>query len=347
MSLVWLDAKYLNMLSFRLRNFKRKGNNHWNFSCPICNDSKSNKLKARGYVFEKKGKLRYYCHNCNVPGIDVPKLVRHLDQSLYDEYVREKLTAEPRQRVKSDVELFADKMKTPKFRSNTPLKDLKKVSQLKPDGAVKRYIDARKIPPHYHHKLFLCKQFKHWVNKHLPGKFESEDNDEPRLIIPLLDKDNNLFGFQGRSFKKNSALRYITIMLDDSMPKLFGLDTVDATLPNIMCVEGPIDSMFLPNCIASAGSDIVSNLNYITEDKDKFTIIYDNEPRNKEICKKIEGAIDKGYHVCLWPDNVQSKDINDMIVKENLTSNKIVDLIIENTYNGLEAKLKFATWKKV
>ena len=212
MSHTWLDAKYVSQLSFRLRNFKKKGQNVWNFSCPVCGDSHTNKSKARGYVYSKKGKLMYHCHNCNVT-MSIPRLVKHLDQGMYDEYVKEKLMVEGGmiKKPETPLEEFVKKMEPPKFVKDTPMKTLKKVSQLKPDSVVKQYITKRMIPSKYHHKLFLCKEFKAWVNTLQPGKFEpdAEGNlhDEPRLIIPLIDQEGNLFGFQGRSFRKNTPER--------------------------------------------------------------------------------------------------------------------------------------------
>lgn len=344
----WLDAKYISLISFRLRNYKRKGSG-WNFSCPYCGDSKTNKLKARGYIYERKGKYRYFCHNCGVTGIDVPKLVKHIDQSLYDEYVKEKLLANSHDKEKSEISEFVDKMKPPVFVTGSPLKHLKKISQFKPQSAVKQWVDNRKLPADSHYRLFFCKEFKHWVNEYcIPDKFDEEGlkYDEPRLIIPFIDQEGNLFGFQGRSFRKNANIRYITIMLDPNKPKLFGLDKVDVSLPHIYVTEGPIDSLFLPNCIASCGSDLITNLPYITNDKSKFIVVYDNEPRSKEIVSKVEKAIQQGYSVCIWPDNIEQKDINDMILA-GITGSKIVDIINENTYNGLTALLHFNQWKKI
>ena len=347
--MLWLDTKYVSLLSFRLRNFKRKGNDQWNFSCPFCGDSKTNKLKARGFIFERKGRLRYYCHNCNVPGIDVPRLVKHLDPMMYDEYLKEKLMADPPKREKTDVELFADKMKPPVFVKSSPLRHLKKISLFKPASAVKVWIDGRKLPPESHYRLFFCKEFKHWVNEYcIPNKFDEDSltRDEPRLVIPFLDKEGNLFGFQGRSFAKNTKVRYITIITDDSKPKVFGLDKIDLKLPHIYVVEGPLDSLFLPNCVASCGSDLTTNLHRIVDDKSKFIVVYDNEPRNEEIVKKIEKAIAAGYYVCIWPDSMAENDINDMVLA-GYTPAKVVDIINENVYSGLKAKLRFSEWKKV
>ena len=346
--MLWLDTKYVGLLSFRLRNFKRKGNDQWNFSCPYCGDSKSNKSKARGYIYERQGRLRFHCHNCNVPGIDIPKLVKHLDPAMYDEYVKEKLMDDPKKHEKTDLQIFVNKMKPPVFAKATPLKHLKKISLYSPTSTVKMWVNDRMLPPESHYRLFFCKQFKHWVNEYcLPGKFDEDSltRDEPRLIIPFLDSEGNLFGFQGRSFKKNTLVRYITIILDNTKPKIFGLDKVDLKLPHIYVVEGPLDSLFIPNCIASAGSDLTSNLHRVPCDKSKFIVVYDNEPRNEEIVKKIEKAIDAGYNVCIWPDSIAEKDINDMVLA-GLSPNKVLDIINENVYIGLKAKLRFTEWRK-
>jgi transcription elongation factor Elf1 len=340
----WLDRKYIGFIAHRLRNYKQKSQNLYNFSCPICGDSKADKRKARAYFYEKKGKAWMCCHNCGV-GMEASKLVKHLDQGLYNEYIKERMLANGQERRKTDVELFAEKMKKPKFMKTSPLMKLKKVSLLNPSGPTRMYVDGRQIPTSMHHKLFYCKHFKAWVNSFLPNKFENENNDEARLIIPFIDQDGEFFGFQGRSLAAESNLRYITIILDEDQPKLYGLDTVKLD-QTIYVVEGPIDSMFIPNAIASAGSDLISNLRVLSTDKSKFVIVFDNEPRNKEIVKKIEKTIDQGYSVCLWPDIIVQKDINDMVLA-GLTPKKIVDIINENTYSGLSAKMQFNIWKKI
>lgn len=348
--MLWLDTKYVTMLSFRLRNYKKKGNNQWNFSCPFCGDSKTDKRKARGYIFQTKGKLRYFCHNCNVPGVDVPKLLKHVDAGLYDDYLRERVAANGDAKPLNEITEFVQKLKPPVFTQATPLKHLKKISLFKPDSAVKMWVDGRRIPADAHYRLFFCRQFKNWVNEYcIPGKFDEDSltRDEPRLVIPFLDKEGNLFGFQGRSFKKNAAIRYITIMIDDEKPKLFGLDKLDEKKDPIYVVEGPIDSLFLPNCLASAGSDLITNLHRVDgTSRGQFVVIYDNEPRNAEIVKKIERAIHQDYRVCIWPDTIDQKDINDMVLAGTPPA-KLVDIINDNTYSGLEAKLKFHQWKRV
>ena len=71
--------------------------------------------------------------------------------------------------------------------------------------------------------------------------------------------------------------------------------------------------------------------------------VYDNEPRNREICNRISKTIDRGEKVVIWPSNVSEKDLNDMI----LAGRDVQNMVECNTYKGLEAKLKFTNWKKI
>jgi hypothetical protein len=70
--------------------------------------------------------------------------------------------------------------------------------------------------------------------------------------------------------------------------------------------------------------------------------IYDNEPRNREIVNRISKTIDAGDSVVIWPDTIDEKDINDMILS-GLDVQSVIEL---NTYSGLEAKLKFTYLEK-
>ena len=52
---------------------------------------------------------------------------------------------------------------------------------------------------------------------------------------------------------------------------------------------------------------------------------------------------DQGYKVCVWPETIKEKDINDMWMK-NI---KVKDVIDENTRQGLELSLAINNWSKV
>ncbi len=340
----WLDTKYINLLSPRLDRFKRVQGNY-NFRCPICGDSKSNKTKARGWILSKGDKSRFYCHNCTA-SVRFPNFIKMVDPTLYYEYVKDAILEKTGaiEKPVNPTHEFANKMKKPTFIKTTALNDLLKVSQLKPNHPVKLYVQNRLIPSECHSRLFYAPKFKSFVNSALPDKFKSLDNDEPRLIIPFLDENKEMFGFQGRSFRKKTDLKYITIMLDESKPKIFGLDQLDPS-KTVYIFEGPIDAMFLNNSLASAGGRIDSNLKLTNFRKDNIVIVYDNEPRNKETVQKMESAIDNGYKVCIWPESIEQKDVNDMVLSGS-NSARIKLTIDDNTFSGLSAKLRIATWRK-
>lgn len=340
---MYIDSKYIGLVSARLPLFKRR-NGTYNFRCPLCGDSQSNKSKTRGYIYNKTDKAFYYCHNCHA-SMSFGKFLNIIDPELHKQYVQE-MFLEKNNALPVPPTPDITKIVKPKYIADTPLKSLKKVSQLRWDHPVKKYVNSRKIPAKFHSKLFLVPKFKEWINTIIPGKFDLEKSeDEPRLIIPLIDKDQSLIGVQGRSFKPN-GIRYISIIFDEARPKVFGLDDVDLTR-TVYVTEGPIDSMFLPNALAMAGSDGVNVIDQIAGNyKKNIVFVYDNEPRNADICRIMEKVIDKGYNITFWPHTIEHKDINDMVVKGGMEPANIKHIIDANTYNGLQAKLNFTAWRK-
>jgi hypothetical protein len=102
--------------------------------------------------------------------------------------------------------------------------------------------------------------------------------------------------------------------------------------------------MFIPNSIATAGGDLVAAIN--TFPKENMVIVYDNESRSKETKKKIDKSIFQGYNVVIWPDNLDKKDINDMVLA-GMSPEFIKHIIDKNTYKDLAAKLALSKWSKV
>lgn len=339
----WVENKYINLLSNRLRNFKRKSNQLYNFSCPICGDSEKNSTRARGYIYDKSGKGVYHCHNCGATH-SIPVFIKLVDSGLYQEFLVEKLGNNKKSKEEEEYEAFVEKLKKPAFVTSGPLKGLKKVSQLSPNHPVKKFVVERRIPNPYHAKLFACPNFYHYVNNLVSDKFSADSlaNDQTRLLIPFLDANKTVHAFQGRSITPNKV-KYITIILNPDVPKIYGLDTVDRNRI-IPVVEGPLDSMFIGNSIATAGGDLVSAVKGF--DRSNLVIVYDNEPRSKETVKKLDKAILNGYSVCIWPENMEHKDINDMVLA-GLSSEFIEHIIKHNTYRDLSAKLALQKWSKV
>ena len=335
---MYTEIKYLNLLSVRLEKFKKKKDYLWNFRCPICGDSQRNKNKCRGFVFQVKGSLLYKCHNCQY-SVPLPKLIEDLDPALYKQYKLEKFKDGKKKRpdmrkVKKSL-AFSERMNDFQFQvlKTDPLSTLTSITELNTEHPAKEYLLNRRLPIE---ALYFTEKFQEWTNSVKPGTFEDVSQDEPRIIIPFKDKEGNTFGYQGRSIH-NSGLRYITILLQEGQPKIFGLNTLDYD-KTIYITEGPFDSLFVENCIAMAGADLsgVSNLG------NDVVFIFDNEPRNKQITSRVDKLINSGHSVVIWPSYITQKDINDMF----LAGIPVQNVIESNTYKGLKATLKFNEWRK-
>tara|TARA_B110000977_G_scaffold185563_1_gene250501 strand:+ start:446 stop:1492 length:1047 start_codon:yes stop_codon:yes gene_type:complete len=343
------DLKFAGILSTRLEMYSVKAHSPYraNFRCPVCGDSQKNKTKTRGWILEKENRALFYCHNCNASH-SLRNLLKFIDHNLYNEYIIdtalergdrrtlfEKIPTEP---VKP---LDALRMKAPDFtKKGSPLLRIKKVSSLRHDHFVKKYLVQRQIPPNAHYRLYYAPKFNEWVNSIIPGKLPTVERDRPRLIMPFIDKYDVVFGFNARAFN-SSELRYITIMIDDTMPKLFGLNEVDFTRKYYV-VEGPIDSLFLDNAVAMAGADgNASGFGNV----ENAVFVFDNEPRNKEIVSRMEKCLDKGYKVFIWPSKIVDKDLNDVIMS-GISRDTLKRTVDANTYQGLEGKLQLTYWRK-
>jgi hypothetical protein len=341
----YIDSKYIGILGVRLEQFKKKGKALWNFRCPLCGDSAKDKLKARGYIFENKGDALYKCHNCGV-ATGLSQLIEQVAPSLKREYVLEKFGTRKRGKKinlgPGDQSDFFKTNKTPTFTSN-PLKHITCLDLMDINHPARLYIHERKIPLREVSRLYYTETFKEWTNTIVKNKFPNVEKDEGRLVIPFFDKTGKMIAFQGRSLDPNNPVRYITIKVTEDECKLFGLEKMDESKP-VYVVEGPIDSLFLDNAIAMAGSDLANscNLNSDTE----FVIVMDNENRNKEIVNKIERFIKKGYSVCIWDEKIQQKDINDMILS-GMRAEDVQTSIESNTFKGLQATLALNNWKRI
>lgn len=328
----YLEIKYISFLSPQLRNFKKISENKFNFSCPLCGDSKRNPRKARGDIYDHEGKTFFHCHKCG-KSRPFELFLKEIDNTLFYEYLKEKLY-NPK---KEKVEISQKTTTPPVFYDIETFKDLKSIDDLFDQDICKQYVVNRKIPEEYYNLLFRCDKFYAFTNTLIPGKFvKNLPYDGPRLVIPLFDENKKLIGYSGRSLEANPVLRYINIYLREDKPKLYGLDRWNKSNKTYI-VEGPLDSLFLKNCMATMGADMVSVLKDLN--KEQFVLVYDNEPRSKTTKAKIKKAIDHGYSVCIWPKNIEQKDINEMILS-GMTEKDIQNIIKDNTFQGLSAGLQ-------
>ena len=332
------DTKYLSLLSPRLERFKKVRDYLWNFRCPQCGDSHKSKSKARGYVYRKKTDLFFKCHNCGV-GQSVGNLIKDLDPFLHKQYIMERYRAGETGKRKSKAPEF--KFETPTFKPKETNIDLPSIESLPKEHYARVYCEGREIPQQFMDKIFYAEDFKNWALSVCQVDYSNLMGKEPRLVIPFFDKDNQLIGAQGRALQE-SKIRYVTVKVHEDAPKVFGLERWNSDQHTYL-VEGPIDSLFLPNCLAMAGADM-SDLTLI--DKNKTTLIFDNEPRNFQIVKSMVRFLKNGWKIVVWPDSIISKDINDMVLS-SIKDARLVKIINTNTYSGQRGEWEVKSWKRV
>ena len=259
------DTKYLLQLSPRLDRFKKVRDYLWNFRCPHCGDSTKSKVKARGYVYRKKSDLFFKCHNCGM-GQSVGNLVKEIDPSLYKQYVMERYKSGETGKGKSKKPEF--KFEPPQFKPKKTIIHLPSIGSLPKEHYARVYYESRKIPNQFMDKIFFAEDFKQWAQSVCQVNYSSLTQGEPRLLIPFFDEQNKLIGAQGRALR-DSTVRYVTVKVHENSQKIFGLERWNSE-DHTYLVEGPIDSLFLPNCLAMAGAD-VRDMNLLN--KQKTTII--------------------------------------------------------------------------
>jgi len=233
------------------------------------------------------------------------------------------------------------KFETPKFKPKKTTIDLPSIESLPKEHYARVYCESREIPQQFMDKIFYTEDFKNWALSVCQVDYSNLMGKEPRLVIPFFDRDNQLIGAQGRALQE-SKVRYVTVKVHEDAPKVFGLERWNSDQHTYL-VEGPIDSLFLPNCLAMAGADM-SDLSIL--DKDKTTLIFDNEPRNFQIARSMIKSLQDGWKIVVWPNSITCKDINDMVLA-CIRDARLVEIINTNTYSGQRGEWEVHSWKKV
>ena len=335
------------MVMANLDHAKWTNENTLNHRCNYCGDSQKNPHKARGFHFVIEQSFVYKCHNCGKSTSSVHFLKDHFPV-IHKEYLKEYLQekgVKPRAQKMPSSNSFKFTPKKEILNKNDIMSEENLKILMKPCSEVavaRKYLEDRKIPSEHYSSLYYTPTPQNL--SFLSDKYKDRVlGTDPRIILPFYDESGELIGLSGRAIN-NSPLRYLTMRFQDDLPLIFNLHKVDKT-KTIFVTEGPIDSLFLPNSIAVAGSDFKKIDDVI---KENAVLIYDNEPRNREILKKLSEVIDLGYAVCIWNDKRLNglKDINEMILN-GLTIDEVLSIIEKCTFSGLSAKTKFMEYKKI
>ena len=336
--MLYHDISYAKQIGYRLERFKVKNDISFtaNFACPICGDS-ANKKKTRGYFFTKRDGVVFHCHNCQA-SMPFGKFLQQFDYNLYQQYVLDKFGS--KQDNRKAPTLPDMKVDVSKYEQTSDiLSQIPTIDDLPAGHPARVYVANRKIPEAFWSVLRYAPKYIHWASKHC-DKFNVDKGtkDHPRLIIPWFSAPNHLTAYSARSFGEPDP-RYYTIPIEEEKG-FFGLDRLDFN-KRIFVIEGAIDALFLPNSIAVGTSALWK----FEADGNDVVYIPDRDVRNKEVMKVVSKMIEQNKQVCMLPDNLPGKDLNDFVMN-GLTQDEIVDIINSNTYKGLEAKLQFMNWCK-
>ena len=340
----------------------------YNFRCPICGDSKKDKNKKRGYFYWKPDKNYYSfkCHNCN----EAHTLIGYLklyEKDMYRKYIYNALKSGGKLKVRATQNSIVPNIvsKIDNSAVKSLISDLLKRKDIIPaknikEYEVQKYIFDRGIPKNKLKHLFYSDNFYDKLYKPLKillGQFDKNESskgvsNDKRIFWFIKDRTNNIIGIQGRSVEKDANRRYLTVKIVASSVMLGNLENVSLT-DRIFVTEGFIDSLFLPNAVSLNGSSYAGAISKLKDLNAKdVTVVFDNEPHNKEIRKKVSGLIDNlisnhitNFGICLLPKNIRNKgkDINDYI-KNGIEISKLINIINASTYYGAIAKIKLLRW---
>lgn len=344
-----VDIAWINRLSYSLTRFKKVKTDVYNCRCPVCGDSKKNKRIGRFYFYKKKQQMNVMCHNCGYSK-SLFNFIKEQFPFDFDEYKKETIfdSFKPRELTKvgqnrpavtlqDDSESVLEELSEAHSVENV-LSDCVNMSDL-PDGHfAKTYLLGRSFSEKELERLYFSDNFKSVAAKLNEESADKLPEKESRIIIPFVNEYGQVEMLQGRSLDPNARIKYVSIKVNDEVEKVYGLYEANRDRTTY-CVEGPFDSLFVDNCLASCDANLTR------VDADVF--IWDNQPRNKDVLKYMEAAIEAKKKVVIWPFVPKEKmDINDLI-KKGVTREQLMKTIKKSTYSGLTARMKFMEWKKL
>lgn len=293
---------YAMLLADRLTKFKQVRAGQYNFRCPICGDSKSDLNAARGYIYSGGNKPNMHCFNCNAHH-SLKGFLKIVAPDLYRQWIMDEVASGDFPGSRRSVVAHRIKAPADPLVGDTWLiqHNLDRVTDLPHNHPVVGYLKEREIPQHQWNRLWFV-QSMHQLDDSLKSR-------APRLAIPIFDRHNRLVSITCRALDDEVKPRYQTHTVARDVPQIFGAELVD-TAKTIVVVEGPLDSLFIPNCVAATGTNLERVLQVIPSGE--FIFALDNQPRHQDVVKEMMHLIDAGKTVFIPPPELKSKDINAM-----------------------------------
>ena len=346
-----IDIAWINRISYSLERFKKVRKELWNCRCPMCGDSKKNKRIGRFYIYKKKEKINVWCHNCGYSksfyNFMKEKFPLEFDayrkETMFDAFKQPSTPLPAMGQRRPEVTLEDEDEDAPEevseeFQADAVLEGTTNLMDLADDHPAKSYLLGRAFTSKELERLYFTEDFRSIAMKLNPEMAEKLRPGEPRIIIPFINEFGRVEMLQGRSLDPDSKLKYISIKVHDDVEKIYGLYEADRD-KTTYCVEGPFDSLFVDNCLATCDANLTR--------AEADVYIFDNQPRNKDILRYMEAALEAKKKLVIWPFAPKKKvDINDMIIK-GISREQLMKTIKKHTYSGLTARMKFLEWRKM
>lgn len=341
--LQYIDKKYILILSNYLTLFSDNGNEVYNFRCPYCGDSKKNKFKKRGYIVYDKKKNGYFykCWNCGTVR-NLASFIKDQRPALYNEYRKDKFSSNFTKPAKVEVPDFSTK---PKFNTDIGTKLIRTLTPATDNTKAYDYCKGRMLPQDKIDTLYYTDDITK-ITSQLDNYKEKRFRANDALVIPFR-QTGVITHLQLRILDNKDSFKYVTIELNDTYEKVYGMDEVN---PNecVYVFEGPIDSMFC-NGIALAQGALHKKSSFLKSHFKKYVFVYDKDfVNNKDILASMQKCISMNEKVVLYDKtilNSSAKDLND-IVKMGLVTD-ITKYLENNTYKGLPAKMYLNKIKQI
>lgn len=336
----------------------------YNFRCNVCGDSKKSEHKARAHIFlsAREDIFMFNCFNCGATysfqyylKLYFPEEYKDLRARIFKARGNEYHNKKPPKQKEYKVEDIFNKEYQQNLNSilTTDTRLLVPINELSDGHIAYDYLKSRQMNSRAFERLYYTPNFAEFIKEVVPSEIIGQKKLPPdeRIVLILQTIDGEIIGFQGRALDPD-AMRYMTIMMSETYPKIFGLEHINKDdASNIYVTEGAFDSFFIPNAISVNGgdtnalSDIIESDNI---DKNRFVIILDNEPRSKDTIKRMTRTIDDEYNIVIWKGiNPEYKDINEMIRSDTFTEESLLEFVNANNFKDTRARVELNFWKKL
>mgnify|MGYP003629552799 FL=1 len=312
-----------------------KYNKSYNGCCPICKEGNSWGKKKRFYYIPDKELA--YCHNCGYSKKALTFITEVTNKSLHEiinevkEFDIEILPIEEPKEVKKVID-----KSLPEDCIN--LSDISQIEYYKDNTVVKTAL-----------QLIKDRKLNKGINK--PKTFYLSLKDvvhKNRLILPFYDENDDIIFYQSRGLTKKDLFerpKYLSKV--GAERSLYGMQNINSNLDNVFIFEGPIDSYFVENGLATCGITERSDKMFTSLQKEQINklnlyekiYVLDNQYCDKAALSKSIILADNNEKVFIWPKELKRfKDFNDICVAGNKDKIK-PEFILKNTHSGLKAKL--------